>query len=611
MAFLSLLQAAAMQNSTYEEETHAAPRNFCLPQPYQTLETSTLFLQDKPGDAGSSLMDTSLNDLNYLDSPLEALPQLTLGTTNGPPSNWDPSSLIVPSLNGTSETDSTSSPTSILSSEPTVKDFSPASSAYSQLSMDSCTSDKCQQLLAKNKELSRENKRLENTVRLSEKKNTSSEQEILRLKVENHTQTTIFNELLKKLDCLSSTATLAPANPIVTVYMAVDAYLLIDPNDVGDPRVLMFRESDWWKKAEKSRQILDFNGDENVGGPLTFLVDEDGMVVSVERQGDMRQKGRSMLMALKLANRCLTTWLKADDFATVFFCRSMCSSFNEFRLCEGDWKASQFAIKLLPQWDGRPKATRSDSIDIKIEPCVKVEAAMTPVPSSSTTKRPPSLTVIDSTIYTNKIWSATPVIHAPKPMPVVQDTSIRVNRSSIKISNPLLSRKNMPSQPSTQLPQLSPQLSQVDEPTLNILEPPVDAETTPLGILQQIASALAVPVAGPIIPAFIRTPTDNPMHTGLVGAPGIEIPNSKKKREVNLQSILCPSKSNTVRNLCAHAYKDENKGRNVTVGEFTAHWDSLSEDDRKPWNDKMMLVKMAQQAAFKNVAGPSDATPSN
>ncbi|KAG1777805.1 hypothetical protein EV702DRAFT_1045181 [Suillus placidus] len=370
-----------------------------------------------------------------------------LGTTNGSPSNWDLSSLIVPSLDRTSETNSTSSPTSsILSSGPTFEDFSPASSAYSQLSTDLCTSDKCQRLLTKNKELLQENKWLENTVRLIPNVKFSNSKLRITLK-----HSTMFNELLKKLDWLSSTATPTPADPIITVYMAVDAYPLIDPNDVGNPRALMFRESDWRKKAEKSRCILDFNGDENVGGPLKFLVDEDGMVVSVERQGDMHQKGRSVLMVLKLANR-------------------------------------KFSLKDL------------------------------------------SFT-------------------APKLMPVVQDTSVRVNRSAIKISNPLLSRKNTPSQPSTQLPQLSPQLLLVDEP---------------------------------IIPAFIWTPADNPMHTELVCAPGVEIPNSKKKREVNPQSILRPSKSNTA-----------------------------SEDDRKPWNNKMMLVKMAQQAAFKNVTGPSDATPSN
>lgn len=134
---------------------------------------------------------------------------------------------------------------------------------------------------------------------------------------------------------------------------------------------------------------------------------------------------------------------------------------------------------------------------------------------------------------------------------------------------------------------------------------PEVAPTLPLSsvsfhsLLENLASSLKTPVTGPIIPAFANvTLADIPM-TQRVG-PGMQPPaasmppligNPKKKRELNLNAALRPTKLNTARNLCAIAYKEQNKGRVVTVGEFAAYWDNLSEEMRKPFVDQVEQIK--------------------
>jgi hypothetical protein len=99
-----------------------------------------------------------------------------------------------------------------------------------------------------------------------------------------------------------------------------------------------------------------------------------------------------VLTALKEAGHCPSQWGKANTFATVFFYRAMRASFPHFRLCEYNWKASQFVTKLLPQWQGKPK---DDSVEVKVEPSLAAallpeSKPCTPEPVLVHSKRPPT-----------------------------------------------------------------------------------------------------------------------------------------------------------------------------------------------------------------------------
>lgn len=161
----------------------------------------------------------------------------------------------------------------------------------------------------------------------------------------------------------------------------------------------MFREVDY-KAVKKDNQgvtQVDRSTGKSTEPTFPFLVDKHGAIASATVVTNMREKARSVWIALKREQRCPTSWLKADSFATDYFYRTMRASYEHFRLYEYDWKARQFAIKSFPQWEDKPTQTENSTSEVKVEDLaitrIKAESARgqsaTPEPSAIL-KRPSS-----------------------------------------------------------------------------------------------------------------------------------------------------------------------------------------------------------------------------
>ncbi|KAG2737409.1 hypothetical protein P692DRAFT_20709725, partial [Suillus brevipes Sb2] len=109
---------------------------------------------------------------------------------------------------------------------------------------------------------------------------------------------------------------------------------------------------------EKSAYLTNFRGGRGIlqttrtedSGPLGYVVDEEGIIVTEQRQKQMRDKFRTLCFTLRKYGHAPTQWLKLDDVARRFYCNSMRADFPEFQLCSGSWKSMTFGSEYYSQW---------------------------------------------------------------------------------------------------------------------------------------------------------------------------------------------------------------------------------------------------------------------
>ncbi|KAF8833256.1 hypothetical protein BDN67DRAFT_1017768 [Paxillus ammoniavirescens] len=220
------------------------------------------------------------------------------------------------------------------------------------------------------------------------------------METEKQVSRTMYEQLLEKVNNLGAASNSSTtSDPIVTVYLQPDAHPPVNPSSIEDPEKLFFRESQWKASRNRNRGVLGADNEPT----FPFLVNYEGNHATAEMISEMRQLARSVFTALRTFGHCPVSWLKADTFALTFFHRAMRAAFVEFRLCEYDWKANAFTIRVLPQWEGKPTKA---SIGIESEPGVKQEPAFEWTSSmpdaTSTAKRPPSQTIPNTTTLLKK-----------------------------------------------------------------------------------------------------------------------------------------------------------------------------------------------------------------
>ncbi|KIJ11016.1 hypothetical protein PAXINDRAFT_101819 [Paxillus involutus ATCC 200175] len=272
--------------------------------------------------------------------------------------------------------------------------------------------------------------------------NTALQLQVECIEAEKRLASKMYEQLLERVNTFGSQPVGGTTDPIIAAYLQPDPFPLVDPKTVDNPQSLFFLESDW--KTIKNKKPSEYNS-----SPFPYLVSCEGVCASNETVAEMRQKERSVFAALKVAGHCPMSWGKADEFAISFFYRALRSSFEEFRLCEHNWKASQFAIRLLPQWQGKPKDENSkndDSIIVKSEPSmatVKLKSASctgTPKPMSSNSKCPPSMIISAEIVKKSRLESACPGAGASsttRGKPTAAPPPDRHKYAGIKILNPL------------------------------------------------------------------------------------------------------------------------------------------------------------------------------
>ncbi|KAI6127000.1 hypothetical protein F5141DRAFT_1084866 [Pisolithus sp. B1] len=97
-------------------------------------------------------------------------------------------------------------------------------------------------------------------------------------------------------------------------------------------------------------------------GPLSFLVGEDGVVVSTRRQQQFFRFGRILYNTLLKYEMAPGDWHDIDVYALEWFCLAIRVKYTEFRLCDDNWKAEAFGAVHYAKWCQPSRATfRSSS----------------------------------------------------------------------------------------------------------------------------------------------------------------------------------------------------------------------------------------------------------
>ncbi|KAI6024244.1 hypothetical protein EDC04DRAFT_286969 [Pisolithus marmoratus] len=109
----------------------------------------------------------------------------------------------------------------------------------------------------------------------------------------------------------------------------------------------------WTEESfEKERQRLSgltVLRDEH-SGPLSFLVGEDGVVVSTRRQQQFLRFGRVLYNTLLRYEMAPGHWHDIDVYALEWFCLAIRVEYVEFRLCDDHWKAEAFGAVHYAKW---------------------------------------------------------------------------------------------------------------------------------------------------------------------------------------------------------------------------------------------------------------------
>jgi hypothetical protein len=102
-------------------------------------------------------------------------------------------------------------------------------------------------------------------------------------------------------------------------------------------------------------------------GSTPFIIGTDSYIVDSTRQGRMRDHMQSLWQTLAFFGLAPTSWSKATSLATEFIALSMRLEYEEFRLCDKDWKADAFATRHYPNWKGNPHSASIKNEEVKLE----------------------------------------------------------------------------------------------------------------------------------------------------------------------------------------------------------------------------------------------------
>ncbi|KAL4076613.1 hypothetical protein V8B97DRAFT_1468674 [Scleroderma yunnanense] len=108
--------------------------------------------------------------------------------------------------------------------------------------------------------------------------------------------------------------------------------------------------------VRENRDGLTVIRDEH-SGPLPFLVGENGIVVSGQRQDRLFRFGRMLYNTLLKYEMAPRAWVDIDVYALEWFCLAIRIKCLEFRLCDDHWKAEAFASINYGKWQQPHGAT--------------------------------------------------------------------------------------------------------------------------------------------------------------------------------------------------------------------------------------------------------------
>ena len=118
------------------------------------------------------------------------------------------------------------------------------------------------------------------------------------------------------------------------------------------PNVHYWHRSDWSQVGIAAREGAQPPSDINL--KLRCLEDQYGVVVNSTHLREMCFVARTIWNRFKSDGNAPETWSSVDESLAAEYHHEMCLRFQEFALCDHNWKSQLLATETYPNWTGRP-----------------------------------------------------------------------------------------------------------------------------------------------------------------------------------------------------------------------------------------------------------------
>lgn len=123
----------------------------------------------------------------------------------------------------------------------------------------------------------------------------------------------------------------------------------LDPEDHDE--VPFWTRLDWTQHESREKDGgIDIN-------KLYFLTDDSGNAPSSSRLREFWRTAKAAWIALYQVRQDPESWGKKTPLAADYFYSTMKNAFPEFRYCENNWKADQYATYKYPDWKANTRNT--------------------------------------------------------------------------------------------------------------------------------------------------------------------------------------------------------------------------------------------------------------
>ena len=152
----------------------------------------------------------------------------------------------------------------------------------------------------------------------------------------------MINKLTSQLPHIMSMPNTASSQEKSDSLIVPDQSRPLDEEDY--PAVLYWHEESWVKHTKEQRE----RG--RTPSRLGFLTDDDGNPVTESRIKMFTSTAKQAWNELYRLRLDPSSWTKKTPKAASYLTYILKKNFDEFRYCDGDWKAERFAIVKYPDW---------------------------------------------------------------------------------------------------------------------------------------------------------------------------------------------------------------------------------------------------------------------
>ncbi|KAF9229269.1 hypothetical protein BS17DRAFT_812021 [Gyrodon lividus] len=386
-----------------------------------------------------------------------------------------------------------------------------------------------------------------------EHKVSKLEAKVISLEGELSSSHKLYAQLLARLGSLQ----IAPGDSSLCPTTAMDPFMALlkdvcekdnAPYETWDhfPSIVYWywTKADYLKDYQIGREYLKAKRDDN-SGSISFMEDENGVVISKEDQQRTRDHQRALCYTLLKFGLAPITWSQITEPAREFFVRSMRTKFAILRYCEDDWNAGSGSL-------------------VKQEEVASTELAG---------KRRPSTTTALSRKRTKV--EPTPINEPPNVSHSTTSQSSGLPYHNIKIVHALPLPSDASEPISSTPPTVFALTSSTSSQTVTVPRTAVTPPSLQVGVLEELSAAFLTQTNLSSGSALNRLAANKDLESMDSVQDAIQKPIGKRKHKAPDPNLVMrpDGKSTSARNLYAIEWCKQNK--KGTRRQYTEHWGML------------------------------------